>query len=404
MNVINSVQSRLLVLVIMTLAIPAVRAGSPEALPDYTEMKGLAALGDIQSYDAWGAGEQFELLIARKKTGNKSSLVLVTRKPDADLWTIRSELPVGKGKIVSMRGNDVQLAGEGHHRIAVVQQQEDIPGNGPLHVYTSEDQGRHWKHQGLPVKKDETRNQGYADIVYSNGAYLLAWLDDREENGNTQGLRTAVSLDQGKSWQAETTVDDATCTCCWTRMVADAEGGGWLLYRDHQPQDMALAYRDPVTGSWSRKGPAGSYQWDFNGCPHTGGGLAIAGQNIHAMVWTGKKENAGLHYLASTDKGEHWTTDKILDPNGKDGDLAVDETGQIVLAAWIQRVNNRNRVTIAISRDGGAHWSDSSVVGTDSLNADHPEVIYASGQFIVLWTERDGDKEKKLSGLQVKKQ
>lgn len=386
---------------VMALWISACSADSPEPLSDDAVIEGLSGLGDVQSFDAITENGRLELIYAKKNQNKKTTIEFVSREGDAGSWK-KVILPIGRGKVISTRGNDIQMAVNGRERIAVVQQEGDLPGNGPLHVYASEDDGKHWRHLGKPVKNDASNNEAYPAIVSSHGAYTLAWLDDREENGNTQGLRAAISRDKGKSWHSEKTLDDATCTCCWIRMVRDDHDTLSILYRDHQPQDMSLIKRNQ-DGIWSQKLAVGQYLWDFNGCPHSGGGLAVAGKMMHTVVWTGQKELTGLHYLRSEDNGEHWKNDRIMDAGGRDGDIATDEDGQNILAAWIQRVGTRNRVTISHSRDAGIHWSENSWVSSENLNADHPRVLYQTGRFLILWTERDGDKEKKLTGLQVKK-
>src|SRR3712207_7239577 len=49
-----------------------------------------------------------------------------------------------------------------------------------------------------------------------------------------------------------------------------------LLYRDKNPRDMALVASADAGATWGEPVRVGRFDWDFDGCPHVGGGLATA--------------------------------------------------------------------------------------------------------------------------------
>ena len=89
-----------------------------------------------------------------------------------------------------------------------------------------------------------------------------------------------------------------------------------VLYRDKDPRDMALAVSEDGGVTWDRLGHVGAFGRGFDGCPHVGGGLGVtfAGseQLLHAVVWTGKEADAGVHALSSGDGGRNWTAPQRL--------------------------------------------------------------------------------------------
>ena len=70
-------------------------------------------------------------------------------------------------------------------------------------------------------------------------------------------------------------VDPSSCACCWNKMIAPQPGQVHVLYRDHGVRDMALASTRDTGEHWELKSPVGEFNWEFQGCPHVGGGIAV---------------------------------------------------------------------------------------------------------------------------------
>ena len=112
----------------------------------------------------------------------------------------------------------------------------ELPDTGPMSVVYSSDGGKTWGRGENPAVGDGMKNQSYLDLAADPaGNFHAVWLDDREENGNTQGLRYACSSDGGRHWSADITLDPAVCTCCWNRIAVLPEGNLAVLYRDENP-------------------------------------------------------------------------------------------------------------------------------------------------------------------------
>ena len=94
------------------------------------------------------------------------------------------------GKPISRRGNEAQVAAAGRRIVALWRQAGELPEAGPMVVAYSTDGGLSWRRGDNPAITDATQNQAYADLAADRaGRFHAVWLDDREENGNTQGLR-----------------------------------------------------------------------------------------------------------------------------------------------------------------------------------------------------------------------
>jgi hypothetical protein len=301
----------------------------------------------------------------------------------------------GEAPVISKRGNDVQLAVNGRNIAAVWQQQGELPGSGPLAIAYSLDGGGHWMRGSNPAPGDLLKNQSYMDIAADRqGRLHLVWLDDREEHGNTQGLRYARSDDHGRHWRQDATIDGVVCTCCWTRLAVLPDQTVSVLYRDHSPHDMKLVQHAPGTGVWQRTGAVGAFDWQFTGCPHCGGGLAGSGQAkrqmLYGVVWTGKENAAGLYFLASQDRGQTWSEPmRLADGHSREADIAVSRAD--VAVVFRHDTPGGRAIEFRVSRDEGRTWSAARTLSAQDAEADHPRMVATRSGLRAFWTEARPD-------------
>jgi hypothetical protein len=362
-------------------------------VPAYPAIEGLT---DVKSLDVTtDAGVLHVLLVGHFSQRKGVAVAYVFSTDGGNTWSRPAFVdPVKDPPAISRRGDDARLAVRGGRIMAVWKSKTDTPGNGEMAIAVSADRGKTWQPAPHPAVGDATRNQSHFALAADQaGGFHLAWLDDREENGNTQGLRYAKSTGDGLRWRPETTLDATTCTCCWTRLVALPDRSLALLYRDSDPHDMRLARLRPEQGGWRTLGAVGDFRWDFTGCPHCGGGLAATGwagrMALHGVVWTGKENAAGLYYLRSMDGGARWSEPlKVAGGEARESDIAAQANGAVALAFVPGRAGP---VQVRFSQDAGRHWSAPQPVSAPGAVADHPRIVATPFGFRVFWTEtREG--------------
>lgn len=302
--------------------------------------------------------------------------------------------------VTSNRANAVRLLAHGRQRIAVYQVKGKFPGNGPIRVAVSKDNGLHWISGIQPVTGDTLDNQGYPSVMLDQqGNAQLFWLDDREEMGETVGLRMATSNDGGLTWQRERTLDDRVCTCCSLHVTELSDSHLAVLYRDHSPKDMRLGLFDSAGSKWTQMPRVGAYDWRFEGCPHMGGGLEGHWLKdafmLHAAVWTGANTRQGIHYLRSKDFGSSWSDDLLIDEMGSDPDL-VTADGERLAIAYRQGIGSDGRILVRTSGDAGLHWDSARSYGSPGVRVEHPKLIADATGFTVFWTETSESNTRRL--------
>jgi len=295
--------------------------------------------------------------------------------------------------ILSKSRDSLRLDLQGSRRVVVWLSQGQIPGTGELAVAYSPDQGKTWRRGRNPATADTSRNQSYPDIaIDALGNTHLVWLDDREERGNTQGLRYAESRDGGQNWLPEQTLDALTCTCCWTRLILVANRIPAVLYRGSDPHDMKLRTRSYDRHLWQPARIAGRFDWHFSGCPHCGGDLVATltrygKSRLHAAVWTGKPGQAGLYFLHSTDNGGHWQSRRIAGENSRNPVLAARNDRQLGLV-YTEGSPSHQIILFTHSENAGKTWRKPLVIHQSDTRIESPQLVAINNRYKVFWTEK----------------
>ncbi|MEM7585458.1 MAG: sialidase family protein, partial [Acidobacteriota bacterium] len=224
----------------------------------------------VLGFDITAQGDEVSLLLTVQE-GNAIALRHLLSEDGGATWSAEREVDLG-GRPVHPPGpgSEPQIAAEGE-RLLVIWTTPGTSrwGSGPLVGAWSEDLGKTWSKASSPATTGSTDSHGEVDLLVDGDWLHAVWLDNRD---GSRGLRTARSDDFGRSWQPEQTVDPTTCTCCWNRMVQGPDGHVYVIYRDAEPRDLALAR--VVDGRWQRLARPAGFDWQFDGCPSVGGALA----------------------------------------------------------------------------------------------------------------------------------
>jgi hypothetical protein len=347
---------------------------------------GAGALG----LDLHAQGDVVDLLVA-VRAGKDTTLEHRRSRDGGRTWSAPATVPTGAAGLANPhRGADPQLAAAGDRIVVLWTAPGSSPwGSGPLATALSADGGRTWTAGPNPADDRSTGGHGYADLAADPaGAFHAVWLDGRDGG---QGLRAAVSDDGGRSWRRNVTVDDRTCECCWNRAIAPAARSVRVIYRDKDPRDLFVAGTEDGGATWSRRGAAGDFRWQFEGCPHVGGGLAQTGDGrLHALSWTAADGREGQWVLASSDGGRTWTPPARLGgPRAHRGDLAAAD--RRLAAVWDEASADGSTVLGAVSADGGTGWPAPRVLSEAGASASFPVAAATARGFLACWTQTRGE-------------
>lgn len=288
------------------------------------------------------------------------------------------------------RGEDAQIAARGDTLMAVWPGRgSGVWGSGPLGAAVSHDRGATWSAVSAPppagADDDAQRGERFPALATDARGFHLVWIDARGDDRSVHYART----DHAGAWGQPVVVDAASCACCWNQLAPGPEGGLIFIYRDVNPRDMSAVVQAPATDTWSAPTPVGAFNWDFDGCPHVGAGLAVQPQSgrVHALVWSGKASAQGLHTLTSRDGGRTWSPPRPLGTaRATHPELIAAGPGHLV-AAWTESHDAGPALWHARSADGGASWSAPRRLPTGPGFPTHVRLTHARGVVTAHWTQ-----------------
>lgn len=355
--------------------------------------------GEAASFDSLGAIKSFDVFVDKE---NKMHLAVdsgarrfyLFSEDGGEHWS--EPLLVSSDPSNSKQGNDIQVAASKDDVLIVWKGVSELPGWGAAQLAVSDNQGVSWEQLESPAKGDVLQNQGYFSLAANEESFHLLWLDDREEEGNRQGLRYASSLN-GLKWDIEQTIETGLCTCCWVSTILSGSKIH-ALYRGEGPRDMKFVTGEVGKNNWRSSVRVGEFDWDFVGCPHQGGALAESSDGtLHSVVWTGKEEVAGLHYLVSNDGGSHWQNKQAISGGeGQHVDMAANS--ETVLIVW-DSLSEKGNIIQLLAKNKNDH---AMALSMNSEGFARPRVVASGDNFRLFWTDLDKMGKKRLKTIKIK--
>lgn len=235
--------------------------------------------------------------------------------------------------------------------------------------------------------------------IDGRGRVAVVWLDARSRSGKTVnkspqtdvGLYAAVSENGGENFGKNRRVADHSCQCCRTGLTWTAAGpiAFWRHVFGRNIRDFAIA--DLNGGPLLR---VTDDEWEIDGCPHHGGGIAADGRgNLHIAWFTNGAKRKGIFYrrIAQTDFSKmaaplDMSAPLALgEPARQAGHPAVAAAGDRVLLAWREFDGQRFSAWAMLSQDAGANWDAPQKLAEAAQQADYALPLLDARQALVVW-------------------
>jgi hypothetical protein len=238
--------------------------------------------------------------------------------------------------------------------------------------------------------------------VNARGQIYLAWLDKRDalaakNKGEKYGgiaIYSAMSDDDGKSFQANQKIADHTCECCRVAMAIDSTDIPVVVWRHifgRNVRDHGLVRLDGAVHKEADITPQRVTfdNWEVEACPHHGPAMSISGNTYHLTWFNLGTVRSGLFYAHSIDAGKTFSAPvSIGNRERQPGHAAVLSIGKNVYIAWKEFDGEVTAIHIMHSRDGGVSWGETQQVATSRDVSDHPLLISHKAQVYVSWSSQ----------------
>lgn len=229
---------------------------------------------------------------------------------------------------------------------------------------------------------------------------FISWLDGRNTAASHQGhsgdshgsggmtLRAGI-FDVSGAVINEWELDALTCDCCQTG-AAMTSRGPVVVYRDRSIDEIRDIYMTRLNnGSWTPPVRVFEDDWQINGCPVNGPSVAARGEHLAVAGFSAKDQIPIVSLKISTDAGASFSDRIIVARENNIGRVstAILDSGNVVVS-WLQTEGASARLRLSLFNRDGQLISASTVANTKSSRRSGFPVIAARGEDIfVTWTD-----------------
>ncbi|MDW3192808.1 MAG: exo-alpha-sialidase [Cytophagales bacterium] len=211
------------------------------------------------------------------------------------------------------------------------------------------------------VHDDSTETEhGFVSIIPQAGdQFRLVWLDGRNTTGAHEGamtLRTAM-IDHSGNVSERTRLDERVCDCCATAAVATTNGP-IVAYRDRSPdeiRDISLVQlMESSELGWVYNESISMDNWEIAGCPVNGPSIDANG-NLVALGWfTGAQNKPRVQLAISSNGGTSFETPILIDSKEPFGRVAVNLLSEdLIGVTWLARNGEEGLIKLKIINKSG---------------------------------------------------
>ncbi len=203
----------------------------------------------------------------------------------------------------------------------------------------------------LPLHTDGTPTEhGFVSILPYKDGFFSCWLDGRNTEENEAGERGAMTvraaeIDVNGGVTVEKELDARTCDCCQTTAAITANGPV-VLYRDRSTEEVRDIYivRN-VAGEWTTPKALHNDGWKIKGCP-VNGPKAAAIKNTLVVAWfTEAQQKPRVQLAFSQDGGANFKVPIVIEEGkvlGRVDVALIDEKNALV--SWMGSSENKTQL------------------------------------------------------------
>jgi hypothetical protein len=195
-----------------------------------------------------------------------------------------------------------------------------------VRMATSVDGGTTWGAPFLLNRDGRQSEHGFVSLVpLPGGGVGATWLDGRnmmagggDHEGHDAGDMTLryATVDASGTLTADVEIDPRTCECCATGMAMTA-GGPVIVYRDRSAEEIRdISYVRQTAEGWTQPAAVREDGWKIAGCPVNGPQIDASGDHL-AIAWFSVVQEKPRVYLAFSEDGGATIGNAIIVDDGK---------------------------------------------------------------------------------------
>ncbi len=246
----------------------------------------------------------------------------------------------------------------------------------------------------LQVNEDRPISHSFEGLaVAGDGTVLVSWIDSREGWDKASTYLARIG-ERGAEVKTVVTLDGNTCVCCRSALATGPKSIVAALWRKVLPgdiRDMAFSLSRDGGQSFTPATVVHADHWQFNACPHRGGGVALDAHGQLYVIWytEGEQGRPKVLFARSSDAQRFAPPQRLDISTGSIPDyarIAVDASERIGIV-WEEATAVRRSVVLRYSTDGGKTFSPAQTL-SHVLKAYASDIAASpAGGFMVVWHE-----------------
>ncbi|HWS71167.1 MAG TPA: sialidase family protein [Thermoanaerobaculia bacterium] len=275
-----------------------------------------------------------------------------------------------------------------------------------IRIARSDDDGASWSAPVTPHPDIESEF-GFASLVpIANGAVQAVWLDGRTLEGGEEGrgdmaLHSAVLTKDGKLTN-DAVIDPRVCDCCQTG-IAFAAGGPLVAYRDRSADELRdISLAEHSAAGWTAPATVHADAWKILGCPVNGPRIAADGHRVAVAWFTAANDRPRVQLALSSDGGTSFAEPIAIDEGHTVGhvDVALLADGS-ALVSWLEESAGAALVKVRRVSAAGAPDPPVRVASGSSASAiGYPRMAVSRDNAVLAW---NGESSVELAAIPLSK-
>ena len=272
----------------------------------------------------------------------------------------------------------------------------------------SSDGGETWSEPIMPHNDGTPTEHGFVSLYPQDEAAGLLWLDGRNTVSESSGVDTvngttlrAATIGADLTIGNAAQVDGLICDCCQTD-VAMTDAGAVAVYRDRTENEVRDIYVSRlVENEWLPGHPVADDGWIIAGCPVNGPAIAAHGRHIVVAWYTAADERPRVRMARSEDGGASFSPPVDVVSDAAFGRVGVTllPDNRVVVSSLCKRSKEKAAVCVrsvsSTDEIAPAHvLSGDQEVSTLSV----PQLLRSGDWLVAAWTSEAGGETAISSG------